>query len=320
LPSAMSTKWWGGSCTLAGFGAVGSDGGPWMDRRMFVAGLMVGCSGCFRRKKELTVGSKEFTEQTLLGEIISEHLERRLGARVRRRLNLSGTLLAEQALLAGEIEMYPEYSGAALTEILKDPIDTDPAVVLDRVRLEYRRTLRMEWLSPLGMDSRPVLVMRADDAARHHLETISDAVGVEGYWRLGAGHEFLSGPDGYAALTAGYTFDWVTGEKNLDPDPRYKALQENQVNIIAGNATDGRLLHGNFKVLVDDKSVFPPYQACVVARSGALEAAAGLRPALEELAGKFNSEKMQKMNYEVDVARLRATDVAAEFLRQAGLG
>lgn len=293
-----------------------------MDRKKILAGVtllslcvMGGCA----KEPVLTVGSKNFTEQVLLSEIIAQHLERRLGRKVDRKLNLGGTLLVHSALQNHEIDLYPEYTGTALTAILKDPVETNPSIVYERVRLEYQRMMLGEWLKPLGFNNSFVMVVRGDDARSRKLETISDAAKVARYWKLGTGYEFSERKDGFPALTAGYSINWAAPIKTMDLGLLYKALQDNQVNMIAANATDGMLTTLDVKVLKDDQSVFPPYDACVVVRSDSLAMYPGLRDALTALSGKFTNEMMQKLNYEVDGRHRSVREVAADFLAHAGL-
>ena len=247
------------------------------------------------------VGSKNFTEQVVLGEIIAQHIEDRLHQPVDRKLDLGGTLLAHQALLAKDIDMYPEYTGTAFTNVLKRRGVTDPAVVLERVRTEYAARFHLDWLDPLGFDSSFAMTVRGDDARSRHLATLSDAAADRNGFALGAGYEFLTRPDGLAALNAAYSIHWTASPKSMDLGLLYQALTANQVSMVAANTTDGLLSKLDVKVLNDDKHAFPPYQACIVVRSDTLAAYPGLRAALTELSGKISAAAMQKMNYAVDV-------------------
>jgi osmoprotectant transport system substrate-binding protein len=294
-----------------------------MDRTKILAGLIAAASLCAcstaSRKHVLVVGSKNFTEQVVLGEIVAQHLERRLHQPVERRLNLGGTLLAHQALINREIDLYPEYTGTALAAVLKQPTDPDPSVVLARVRSAYLRDFHVEWLDPLGIDNSFAMVIRGADAREHHLETLTDAASVAGGWALGVGYEFQQRTDGLASLDAAYHLRWKGSAKNMDLGLLYKAIEQNQVSMIAANATDGLLSKMDLKVLRDDRHAFPPYQVCVAAREDQLQEVAGLRAALLELSGKFTNETMQQLNYRVDGEHLAVAKVAEEFLQGAGL-
>lgn len=291
-----------------------------MDRKTILAGLsaialLAGCSS----KHRIIVGSKNFTEQVILGEIIAQHLENRLHQPVERRLNLGGTMLAHQALLAKDIDMYPEYTGTAFTNILKRSGVSDPAVVLDRVRTEYSSGFRLDVLDPLGFSSSFAMTVRGADARARHLETLSDAAADPAGFALGAGYEFLTRPDGYPALNAVYSIKWTASPKSMDLGLLYTALLGKQVSMVAANTTDGALTKLDVKVLQDDKHAFPPYQACIVVRSDLLAANPGVRKALLELSGEISEKTMRTMNYAVDAEHKQVRDVAKEFLEKAGL-
>jgi osmoprotectant transport system substrate-binding protein len=286
-----------------------------MDRTKTVAGLaaallLAGCS----RSHRLVVGSKNFTEQVILGEILAQHLETRLGQKVDRKLNLGGTLLTHQALVNGQIALYPEYTGTALTAILKLPLSSDPASVLDRVREEYRKRWQLEWLAPLGFNNTFAMTVRGDEARHGHMRTLTDAARRPAPWSMGAGYEFLQRPDGLAGLVKTYQLRLTGPPKSMDLGLLYKALEQNQVDMVAANATDGLLSVLDLTVLEDDKRYFPPYQCAVVVRADALTAHPGLLKALNELSGKISDPMMRKMNYEVDGKHRAAAEVAKEFL------
>jgi glycine betaine/choline ABC-type transport system substrate-binding protein len=291
-----------------------------LDRKTILAGLsavllFTGCSS----KHRVAVGSKNFTEQVILGEIIAQHLENRLHQPIERKLNLGGTLLAHQALLAGDIDLYPEYTGTAFTNILKRSGVTDPAVVLDRVRTEYASGLRLDVLDPLGFNSSFAMTVRGADARARHLETLSDAAADPAGFALGAGYEFLTRPDGFPAVNGTYNIKWTATPKSMDLGLLYTALLGKQVSMVAANTTDGALTKLDVKVLKDDKGAFPPYQACIVARSELLTANPDVRKALAELSGRISDDAMRAMNYSVDAEHKQVRDVAKGFLQKAGL-
>jgi len=291
-----------------------------MDRTTIVAGLiaslsLAGCSG----RPAVVVGSKNFTEQVILGEIVAQHLERRLHQEVDRRLNLGGTLLAHQALRSGGIDLYPEYTGTALAAVLRQPIENDPAAVLARVRSEYQRRFQLEWLDPLGIDNTFAMVIRGADARARALQTLSDAAKVTPGWALGVGYEFQQRPDGMAALDATYGLRWTSAPRSMDLGLLYQAIEQNQVSMIAANATDGLLSRMDLTVLRDDRHAFPPYQACLVVREDTLRRIPALRAVLLELSGRFTERTMRELNYQVDGQHRAVAQVAGDFLRQAGL-
>jgi osmoprotectant transport system substrate-binding protein len=285
-----------------------------------IAALLALC-GCSKpgANPPIRVGSKNFTEQVVLGEIIAQHLEHRLHRGVERSLNLGGTLLAHQALLSRQIDIYPEYTGTALAAILKDSIDNDPAGVLTRVRSEYVQRFQSEWLDPLGIDDSFAMVVNGPQARAQRLETLTDASKAPESWMLGVGYEFEQRSDGLAALEKTYHLRWKGAPKTMDLGLLYKAMEQGQVTMIAANATDGMLSKMDLKVLRDDQHAFPPYQVCIVARQDAMRETPGLREALLELSGKFTNQQMQNLNFQVDAQHRSVAQVAGDFLRQAGL-
>ena len=279
------------------------------------AGWLVGCGG----EKAVVVGSKNFTEQVILGEIAAQHLGRRLARRVDRKLNLGGTLLAHQALVQGGLDLYPEYTGTALTAILKLPLSSDPAAALANVRAEYLSRFHIHWLDPLGFNNTFAMVIRGEDARRNRIESLSDAARHGPGWALGVGYEFQQRPDGLPGLLRTYRLPIKASPKTMDLGLLYKALEQKQVDMVAANATDGLLSVMDVKVLRDDKRYFPPYQAVFTVRADALAACPGLKDALDLLSGKFSDESMRALNYQVDGKHRPVNEVAATFLRAAGL-
>jgi len=263
--------------------------------------LLVGCG----RSGHIVVGSKNFTEQVILGEIVAQHLERRLGAPVDRKLNLGGTLLAHQALVAGQIDVYPEYTGTALMEILKLPASRDAAAVQDRVRTEYRSRWKIDWLPPLGFNNTFAMVIQGG------YETLSEAAQRRPGWKLGVGYEFLTRADGLPGLIETYHLPLDGNPRSMDLGLLYQALKQGQVDMVAGNSTDGLISAMGLKALRDDKSYFPPYEAALAVRA---ESRPGLREALGELSGKISTDQMRKLNYQVDGEHRPVRDVARQFL------
>jgi len=283
-----------------------------------LAVLALAAAGCGKSQKPLVVGSKNFTEQVVLGEIIAQHLENRLSRKVTRQFNLGGTLLTYQALLGGQISLYPEYTGTIEAEILKEKPPSNAERAFLRSRQEMGRIAHVDLLDPLGVDNFFAMVIRGEDARKYQLETLSQAAQVKVGWKLGMGYEFEQRIDGMPSLQE-YHLPMSAAPRSMDLGLMYKALEQGQVTMIAANATDGPLAAHDWKVLEDDKRAFGSYQACVLARQDALAAEPRLKPALQELSGKLNNALMRKLNADVDVDHRQVRDVASDFLRQAGL-
>ncbi|HTD42570.1 MAG TPA: glycine betaine ABC transporter substrate-binding protein [Bryobacteraceae bacterium] len=288
----------------------------WVALALLVPAVLAagGCS----RPRPIVVGSKGSTEQTLLGEIVAQHLENRLGQKIQRHLSLGGTLIAFQALQSGEIGLYPEYTGAIETEILKEQPSGDSSLVFERARGEMRRVAQSELLDPLGIDNRFVAVIRSDDPRAAKVSTLSEAVEVTSAWKVGVSYDFQQRTDGLPLLSQ-YRLPMLASVRSLEPELVFKTAEQGQVTLIAANATDAPLDLKEWKVLRDDRNVFPPYQACLLVKQGVLAAEPRLKPALAELSGKFTTEKMRHLNAQVDLYHRPAAEVAAMFLAQAGL-
>src|SRR5580700_4095975 len=274
---------------------------------------------CGSEHNTIVVGSKNFSEQALLGEILAQHIEARTHLPVTRRFYLAGSYICQQALLSGRIDTYVEYTGTALTAILHDPIEKDPSAVLGRVKSEYQRRFGLDVLPSLAFNNTFAIVIRGEDARRLNIKTISDAAPHAPQWRAGFGYEFMERPDGYEGLAHIYGLRFAEAPRILDLGLLYRALLEKQVDLVAGNSTDGLLSARDLVILEDNKHYFPPYEAVPIVRSDTLARHPEVRTALLELSGKINDAEMRKMNYEVDGEHRDIADVAREFLRSKGL-
>jgi glycine betaine/choline ABC-type transport system substrate-binding protein len=272
--------------------------------------LMAGCS----KAPTIVVGSKNFSEQLILGEIVAQHLEKTMHAKVIRKLDLGGTLLAHQAIVKGEIDVYPEYTGTALTAILKAEPNSDPAKVLAAVRAGYKQW-GLVWLPPLGFNNTFAMAIRKEDAVERSVKTLSDAAAYRPGWKLGVGYEFVKRPDGLAGLIETYRINCKGSVKTMDLGLLYQALEDQQVDMVAGSSTDGLLSAKPFVVLEDDQHYFPPYEAALVVRSAALEKFPGLQESLTQLSGKISTAKMSAMNYQLDGKHRPIQEIAANFLK-----
>jgi osmoprotectant transport system substrate-binding protein len=269
--------------------------------------------GCQSGPK-IVVGSKNFAEQLLLGEIAAQQVERRLHVTVERKLQIGGTLLAHEALVKGDIDLYPEYTGTALTAVLKQISNDDPALVLAEVRNGYKQW-NLRWMDPLGFNNTFAMVIMRSDAERHHIQALSDAGAYPPGWKLGAGYEFVQRDDGLSGLKKTYGLR-LTEIRTMDLGLLYSALEQQQINLAAANSTDGQLSSDKFTALVDDKHYFPPYQAAFVVREASLQKFPGLDAALKELSGKLTTETMRQLNYEVEVEHRPGPKIVAEWLEK----
>jgi osmoprotectant transport system permease protein len=249
-------------------------------------------------RADVVVGSKDFTESVLLAELLAQELEAR-GVRVGRRYELGGQL-PHDSLLAGELDAYPEYTGTSYTAILKRPPVTDPRRVFDEVRREYDGRFRLAVSEPLGFSNDFAVLVRGSEARRLGLRTISEAAPHMARWRAGFGQDFMSRADGYTGFVRAYGLNFAERPREMDLSLSYRALAAGEVDLIAGNSTDGLIPALDLFQLEDDRRYFPPYEAVYVLRRAALERAPALGEALRALAGALTTEEMRKLNYEVD--------------------
>lgn len=284
-----------------------------MDRTKALTALAVLFLTSCSHQPQLVVGSKNFAEQLILGELVSQHLENTIHLHVVRKLDLGGTLLAHKALQAGEIDLYPEYTGTALTAILKQPPDADPAQVLRKVREGYL-PMKLEWTEPLGFNNTFAMVVRKEDSESRNTRTLSEAAAFEKGWKLGVGYEFVTRPDGLPGLIGTYRLNVKGSVKTMDLGLLYQALEQGQVDMVAGNSTDGQLSSKPFTVLEDDRHYFPPYEAAWVVRQDAYQKFPGLHEALAKL--HLNTEQMRELNHQLEANHTPVREIAKQFLAQ----
>ena len=264
----------------------------------------------------VVVGSKNFTESIILGEIVAQQLES-VGLTVDRRFNLGGTFICHEAIVAGGIDVYVEYTGTAHAAILELPTERNRPTVRRQLDSVYAKRWSLEWTTTLGFNNTFALLVRAQDAVRLGLRTYSDVARLAAEWRPGFGYEFSGRADGYEGLSDAYGFRFERQPAVMELGLTYRALAEGQVDIIAGNSTDGLIGALDLFQLEDDRDYFPAYDAVPVVRSELLEALPEARVLLEALGGMIDEESMRRMNYLVDVQRQSIPEVAREFL--AGL-
>jgi len=265
------------------------------------------------------IGAKNFTEQVVLGELLAKEIEAKSNLKVERRFYLAGSYICQQALVAGRIDAYVEYTGTALTAILKQPVDRNPESVLDTVRRLYASRYQVTVGPPLGFENTFAMVIRGDDARRLHLTTLSQAAPYTPQWRLGVGYEFEQRPDGLPGLSAAYGLKFADSPRTMDLGLLYRALNSHQVDMIAGNSTDGPIQAFGLTALEDDKHYFPPYQAVPLVRDEALKRWPQIQIALNALAGRITSDDMRAMNEAVDGEHRDPAEVVREFRNKKGL-
>ncbi len=292
--------------------------------RRISAVLLAGTSllpvqGCSPHADRIVVGSKNFTEQLILGEMFAQTIEARTHLPVERRFYLAGTLICQQAILAGRIDIYPEYTGTALTAVLKESPSHDKREVYGRVKRGYENRFGLTISPPLGFDDTFAIVVRGEDARRLRLKTLSQAASYAPQWRAGFGYEFMERPDGYKGLVAAYGLRFAEAPRIMDLGLLTRALKGKQVDLIAGNNTDGLIPALDLFVLDDDRHYFPPYEAVAVEREAMLKIHPEVGTALAELAGVVSDEDMRQLNYAVDGQHRDAAAVVHEFLKERKL-
>ena len=279
--------------------------------------LLLACGPA--RENRVVIGSKNFTEQAILGEIFAQVIETKTNLRVERRFYLAGSFICHQAILAGRIDIYPEYTGTALTAILKEKPQGTREDVYRRVKGEYEKRFDLTLGPALGFNDTFAIEIRGDDARTLHLKTISQAAAYAPRWRPGFGYEFMERPDGFKGLAATYGLRFAEAPRIMDLGLLTRALQEKQVDLIAGNTTDGLIPALDLFVLEDDRNYFPPYEAVAVVRQATLALHPEVGAALAVLADKVSDRDMQQLNYAVDGQHRDTKQAVQEFLRQKGI-
>jgi len=294
-----------------------------MSRFVFLPSMLLLCLSLVScsppRPDHPIVGAKNFTEQVILGELLAQEIEASSGLKVERRFYLAGSYICNQALVSGRIDAYVEYTGTALTAILKQPVDRDPQTVLATVRGLYASRDGVTVGDPLGFENTFAMVIRGDDARRLQLTTLSQAAPYTPQWRLGVGYEFEQRPDGLPGLSSAYNLHFAGPPRTMDLGLLYRALSAHQVDMIAANSTDGPIQAMGLVALQDDRHYFPPYQAVPLVRDDALRRWPQIATALHALAGKITEDDMRTMNEAVDGQHRDPAQVVREFRIKKGL-
>jgi osmoprotectant transport system substrate-binding protein len=286
-------------------------------RRIALSFLSLFCFTAACRKPaevHLSIGSKFFTEQVILAELLAQHIESRTSIPVDRKTNLGGTLLVHKAMLSGDLDLYVEYTGTALTAVLNESPGTDTSLAIyNRVKRQYSQRFRLDLTEPLGFENTFAMVVRGGDAQNLHLRTMSDLAPIAPKWRAGVGYEFLERPDGFPGWSTRYSLHFAAPPNVMDLGLLYRALLDHQVDVVAGNSTDGLIDSLHLVALEDDQHYFPPYDAVPIVRRAALEKFPQLRAALADLSGKITAADMRHLNAQVDADQRDVRAVVRAF-------
>jgi osmoprotectant transport system substrate-binding protein len=291
-------------------------------RRLFALVLVVTLAfltSCHAPKPQIVIGSKFFTEQIVLAELLAQHIEARTGIHVARKTNLGGTLLVHKAMQAGQVDLYVEYTGTALNAVLNESPTRDSSAVYQRVKQLYGQRFNFEVTEPLGFENTFAMVIRGDGAQQLHLQRMSDLVPIAPRWRIGVGFEFLERSDGFKGWSERYGLHFAQQPSVMDLGLIYRALQDHKVDIVAGNSTDGVIDSLHLVILQDDRHYFPPYDAVPIVRQATLEKFPELRGALTDLAGQVSGPDMRHLNYLVDAEQRDVAVVVREFRQSHNL-
>lgn len=287
---------------------------------VYVLGVVSVVSGCKKAaQSKITIGSKFFTEQVVLAELLAQHTEAKTGIPVIRKTNLGGTLLVHKALLSGDLDLYVEYTGTALTTVLNEKPQGTAADVYNRVKKLYAEKFHLEVTEPLGFENNFAMVIRGDDAQKMHLRTLSDLASIAPQWRAGVGYEFLERPDGFPGLSKRYHLQFAESPRVMDLGLIYRALVDHQVDVVAGNSTDGLIDALGLVALEDDQRYFPPYDAVPIVRESTLARFPQLRATLADLGGKLSASDIRRLNYAVDAQHQDAAAAVRAFREAKGL-
>jgi osmoprotectant transport system substrate-binding protein len=271
------------------------------------------------RSDRIVIGSKNFTESLILGELMAQLIEAHTRLKVERRFYLAGTYICHQAVLAGRIDIYPEYTGTALTAILKQSVAGGEEAAYQRVKSEYEHRFGLTLGPGFGFDDTFAMEIRGEDARRLNIKTLSQAAAFSPHWRAGFGYEFMERPDGYRGLSATYRLRFAEPPRVMDLGLLARALHDHQIDLAAGNATDGLIPALDLFVLEDDRHYFPPYEAVPVIREQTIRDHPEITQVLAELGNKISDAEMQRLNYAVDGQHRDVKEVARDFLRGRGL-
>ncbi|MHC5768020.1 MAG: glycine betaine ABC transporter substrate-binding protein [Nostoc sp.] len=283
--------------------------------------VMAGCTGNINSNNDanIVVASKDFTEQDILGELLAQQIEATTNLKVARRPRLGGSFVCHNAIKAGIIDAYIEYTGTALTAILKQKPVNNSKEVYEKIKQIYAQQFNLEVMPSLGFENTFAMIIRGEDAKRNNIQTLSEATQYTPQWRGGFGYEFLEREDGFPGLAKAYDLRFAKPPQIMDLGLIYRALIQKQVDMVAGNSTDGQISRLGLVVLKDDKHYFPPYETVPIVRQEILKKYPQLRTAIASLAGKISADEMRQLNYLVEGELRDIKDVVQEFRKSKGL-
>ena len=267
---------------------------------------------------DIIVASKGFTEQDILAELLAQQIEATTDLKVDRR-TLQGTKLCHEALVAGNIDSYVEYTGTALTAVLKESVIDDPRKVYNLVKQSYDKQFNLEVTEPLGFQNTYAVIVRGEDAKKYNIKTVSEAVKYASDWDIGIGYEFAEREDGLPGLIKAYYLQFKRRPKSMDLGLIYRALTQELVDVVVNNSTDGQIARLGLVILEDDKKYFPPYEATPIVNKNTLTKYPQLKKPLSQLAGILTADEMQELNYQVEGELRKIKEVVSEFRQVKGL-
>jgi osmoprotectant transport system substrate-binding protein len=268
---------------------------------------------------DIIIASKDFTEQDILGELIAQQIEATGKLKVERKPRLGGSFVCHQALTAGKIDGYVEYTGTAFTSILKQAVINDPKQVYQRVKQAYAQQFKLEVMEPLGFENTFAMIVRGEDARKYNIKTLSEAAKYTPQWRGGFGFEFTEREDGFPGLSKTYNLQFRERPRVMSLDLIYRAISQGLVDMVAGNSTDGQISRLGLIVLQDDKKYFPPYEAVPIFSQQTLNKYPIIKTAISKLSGKITADQMRQLNYLVEGELRDIKEVVSEFRKSQGL-
>jgi osmoprotectant transport system substrate-binding protein len=283
---------------------------------LFLAG---GLAGCGRSSDQIIIGSKNFTENMILGEIFTQLIREKTDLKAVHKESLGGTMVCFEAIRQGALDIYPEYTGTGLTAHLKMNVIHDADRVYDIVKKEFAKRFAMEWLDPLGFNNTYAIAVKQSFAQKHNLTNVSQLASLAPNLKFGAEHEFFDRQDGYDGMSHIYGLHFKGEPVKMDVALKYQAISEDKIDVTDAFSTDGQLIRYKLKTLEDDRKFFPPYYAAPIIRKATLKKHPELKKVLNMLAGKISDMEMQQMNYQAECEKKSIQDVAHDFLVAKGL-